>query len=338
MIRAYAAQTIGQPLQIFSYEPNALNEEEVEVVVSHCGICHSDVHLVDNDWKNSLYPLVPGHEIVGTVVAKGHRVTHLEIGQRVGIGWQCGSCLSCAWCVTGEEHLCDSPKKQPVANGHFGGFAEKVRSHARFVVPIPESLSSELAAPLLCAGVTVYSPLRQYQVTPNMKIAIIGIGGLGHLAIQFAKAFGCEVTAISSTADKEAEAQSFGAAHFLVSSDTQAMQKHKNQFDFMLSTVAANLPFGDFFQMLRPNGKLCLVAGPSEITIPSFMLFGRQASLCGSNIGSPHRITEMLEFAARHQISPKIQKLPMSQINEGFDWVRENKARYRVVLENDFTL
>lgn len=204
-ISAYAAHEEKGSLHSFEYETLALAPDEVEVMVSHCGICHSDVHLVDNDWGVSDFPLVPGHEVIGTVAALGSAVSEFKVGQRVGIGWQCGSCLECDDCRRGEENLCS--KSQPVAVGHYGGFADRVRSNARFVFPIPDALSSENAAPLLCGGITVYSPFRHYDVKPYMKVGVIGIGGLGHLALQFARAFGCEVTAFSHDPSKEKEAR-----------------------------------------------------------------------------------------------------------------------------------
>ena len=191
--RAYAAHEQKGPLAPFVYEPGELGPNDVEIRVSHCGICHSDVHLVDGDWGASSYPMVPGHEIVGTVAAAGPAVRQLAVGQRVGVGWQCGACLECEWCVSGQENLCAQEEATCVERP--GGFAERIRVDGRFAFPIPDALRSEHAAPLLCGGVTVYAPLARF-ARPSLRVGVIGIGGLGHLALQFARAMGCEVTAL----------------------------------------------------------------------------------------------------------------------------------------------
>ncbi|OGT43206.1 MAG: alcohol dehydrogenase [Gammaproteobacteria bacterium RIFCSPHIGHO2_12_FULL_40_19] len=330
-IHGYAALESKTSLKLFEYTPNALQAEEVEVAMTHCGICHSDVHLVDNDWGVSVFPLVPGHEIIGTVAAVGSAVTQFKIGQRVGIGWQCHSCLECDSCHRGEENLCE--ESQGVAVAHHGGFAERVRSHARFVFPIPDVMSSENAAPLLCGGITVYSPLRNYNVQPYMKVGVVGIGGLGHLALQFAKAFGCEVTAFSSDPSKEKEAREFGAHHFVNSKDDAALDAHTNAFDFIISTVNVDLNWAKYVELLRTHGKLCFVGVGSALNIPIFSLLHGNKSVCGSVIGGPLMIKEMLEFAARHHIQAKTQLMPLNKAAEALDLVRQNKARYRIVLE-----
>jgi uncharacterized zinc-type alcohol dehydrogenase-like protein len=288
--------------------------------------------MVDNDWGISAYPLVPGHEIIGAVAAVGSAVTQFKIGQRVGIGWQCNSCLECDSCRQGEENLC--AKGQGVVVNHHGGFADRVRSHARFVVPIPDTLQSENAAPLLCGGITVYSPLRNYLVRPYMKVGVIGIGGLGHLALQFANAFGCDVTAFSSDSSKEKEAKSFGAHHFINSVNDAALDAHKNTFDFILSTVNVDLNWEKYVSLLRAHGKLCFVGVANKVSVPIMSLVEGNKTICGSVIGGPLMIKEMLAFAARHDIHAKTQLMPMQKASEGLDIVRHNKARYRVVLKN----
>jgi uncharacterized zinc-type alcohol dehydrogenase-like protein len=227
-IKAFAALEAKSRLQAFEVPVTPLGEQDVLVTISHCGLCHSDIHLIDNDWQVSSYPLVPGHEVIGTVSKRGAGVQHLQLGQRVGIGWQRSACLTCEYCIRGDENLCTA--QQATCVGHFGGFASAIQIDGRFAFPIPEALRSEQAAPLLCGGITVYAPLRTYGITPNMKIGVIGIGGLGHLALQFARAFGCDVTAFSSTPDKEAEAIHFGAHHFVSSTDKDKMQSLANHF------------------------------------------------------------------------------------------------------------
>ncbi len=222
-IHGFGVHAAGAQLLAYKYDPGALGANEVEIKISHCGVCHSDVHLIDNDWGISKYPFIPGHEIIGTVVAVGSAVKDRTMGERVGVGWQANSCGICEWCRQGEEHLC--AKAQPTCVGRNGGFADKVRVNSRFAVPVPAGLESESAAPLLCAGITVYAPLRNHGVRPSSRVGVIGIGGLGHLGIQFARAFGAEVTAFSTSKDKAAEAKSLGAHHFVNTQDTGALKK-----------------------------------------------------------------------------------------------------------------
>ncbi len=219
-IQGLAAHAAGAELLPFRYDAGEVGAQEVEIAISHCGICHSDIHLISNDWGISQYPFIPGHEVIGTVAAAGSGVRTLKVGQRVGLGWQSNSCGECAWCMQGLENLCALSEATCVRR--HGGYAERVRANARFVVPIPEGLPSEQAAPLLCGGVTVYSPLRTHGVNPSSRVGVVGIGGLGHLAIQFARAFGCEVTAFSSSAEKEDEARELGAHNFVNSRETES--------------------------------------------------------------------------------------------------------------------
>lgn len=332
-VKCYAARAARQQLEPFQYEPETLAPWDVELKITHCGICHSDLHLIDDDWDMSEYPLVPGHEIVGVVNAVGTNVKHLSHGQRIGVGWQKATCLNCEFCFRGEENLC--PEGQATCMGHYGGFAESIRVDSRFAFPIPEKLASENAAPLLCGGVTVYSPLRRYGVRAHMKVGVVGIGGLGHLAVQFANAFGCEVTAFSSTPEKEAEARNLGAHRFILSSDAKAMDDAANSLDFILSTVFVNLNWETYLNILRPNGKLCVVgASATPMTIPAFPLLVGQKTICGSVIGGRALIQEMLEFSARHGIEARTEVLPLSEVNAAIEKLRNGQARYRLVLRN----
>ena len=333
LIDCWAAMAAKESLRPFQYEPGEVNPREVEISITHCGICHSDLHLIDNDWGMSSYPLVPGHEIVGTVSALGAGVKNLKLGQRAGVGWQRGACLECEYCVRGEENIC--LRAIPTCVGGYGGFAKRIRVDSHFVFSIPDSLDSATAAPLLCGGVTVFTPLRVFGVTPVMKVGVIGIGGLGHLALQFAKAFGCEVTAFSSTPAKEAEARQFGAQHFVVSSDAQAMTKAAVSLDFLFATTSVGMDWNALFNLLRPKGKLCVLGGaPVPITVSPFLLVLGQRTICGSPVGGRAAMTEMLEFAARHGITAKVEVMPMSAANAAIGRVVANQARYRMVLVN----
>ncbi|HSX11401.1 MAG TPA: NAD(P)-dependent alcohol dehydrogenase, partial [Chlamydiales bacterium] len=273
------------------------------------------------------YPLVPGHEIVGTITQKGDAVT-LKVGTRVGIGWNHSACLSCPTCLQGDTNIC--PTKTTTCNGHFGGFADHMVADSRFAFPIPEKLDSAHAAPLLCAGATVYAPLRTHAIQGNASVAVIGVGGLGHLALQFAAAFGCEVTAISHSAAKEAEAKSFGAHRFL----TLHNPPTPAQFDFILSTVHADLDWNLIISLLKPKGTLCFVGRPANKGLIDLgSLISTEVNICGSSTANRAIMNEMLSFAARHHIKPKIEIMPLAKVNEGIERIKQNNVRYRIVLQ-----
>lgn len=329
-IHAYAAPSANVPLEPFTYEENGLAPYDADIEISHCGVCHSDLHLVDGDWGNRGFPLVPGHEIIGTVKAVGSEVDEALIGKRVGVGWQRGSCLSCEWCISGQEELC--AKSVATCVGNYGGFAERVILDSRFAHVIPDDLDSENAAPLLCAGVTVFSPLLRY-ATSMSRVGVMGIGGLGHLALQYANKMGCEVIAFSSSEAKKDEAMELGAHHFVNGRDTDAMKKARKACDVIIATAPANIDWTAYIQALRPNGTLCFVGIPSEpISIPVGRLLGNQ-QVSGSSIGGRHAMREMLDFSARHNIVAWTEKLPMDSVNAALDRLRENDVRYRFVLE-----
>ncbi len=330
-VDAYAAFEAGASLAPFDYEPAALGPHEVEIEITHCGICHSDLHLIDNDWRTSQFPLVPGHEVVGKVAAKGSLVTHLDLGERVGVGWQAGSCLVCEWCERGDENLCANIVETCV--GRYGGFAESLRVDSRFAFSIPDGLSSEAAAPLLCGGVTVYSPLRTH-ARPQSRVGVVGIGGLGHLAIRFARAFGCEVTAFSSTPAKEEEARAHGAHHFVSSVDDAALKAQRESLDLIIVTVHQSLNWNRYVSALRPRGVLSFVGALAEpVAVPTGMLMARSRSVTSSPVGGRAAMREMLSFAARHGVGAQVETLPMSQVNTALERLRRNDVLYRFVLE-----
>jgi uncharacterized zinc-type alcohol dehydrogenase-like protein len=332
-IHGLAAHAAGAQLVPYRYEPGELGRHEVEVKITHCGVCASDVHLIDNDWGFSKYPFIPGHEIVGTVSALGAEVRSLTIGQRVGIGWQADSCGICEWCRQGDEHLC--AQSQPTCVGRNGGYADAIRVNSRFAIPVPEALESENAAPLLCGGITVYSPLRNHGVRPSSRVGIVGIGGLGHIGIQFANAFGAEVTALSTSKDKEAEALKLGAHHFVNTRDMGALKKIAGSFDFVLSTVSADQDWQALVNSLRPKGALCVVGvPPSAIAVQAFSLLAGQRSISGSPTGSPRDLHEMLDVAARHGVKAITERFAMAKANEAIAKVKKSKVRYRAVLAN----
>jgi uncharacterized zinc-type alcohol dehydrogenase-like protein len=332
-IHGLAVHAAGAELLPYKYAVDELPAHEVEVRITHCGVCHSDVHLIDNDWGMSKYPFIPGHEVVGTVIAVGAEVRDRKAGERVGIGWQADSCGVCEWCRQGDEHLC--AKAQPTCVGRNGGYAEAIRVNSRFAIPVPEALESENVAPLLCGGITVYSPLRNWLAHPASRVGVVGIGGLGHMALQFARAFGCEVTAFSTSVDKEAEARELGAQHFVNSRDAAALKKVAGSLDLILSTVSADQDFQSFVGALRPKGTLVILgASPSNLSISPFSLLSGQKAVAGSPTGSPRDLHEMLDVAARHKVKAITERFAMKDANEAIAKVKKNQIRYRAVLAN----
>ena len=331
MIDAYAAPHAGAMLEPFQYASNELGPMEVEIAVSHCGICHSDVHLIDNDWGVSAYPLVPGHEIVGVASRVGAVVTHLSSGQRVGVGWLAGSCMNCQQCVNGNENLCRQAR--PTCVGRHGGYAPTVVADARFAIAIPDVLPSELAAPLLCAGVTVFAPLKRQRLMKSARVGIVGLGGLGHLAVQFAKAMGYDVTVISRSANKQDDARALGADRYVDSAAHGALSAAANSCDLVLSTVPVSLAWPLYLNMLKPNGHLCIVgASPGELCVPAFALIDGQKIIGGSAVGSNRELAEMFRFAAEHRIAPRVERFALNDVNAALARLRNGQTRFRAVL------
>lgn len=328
----WAATAAGAPLERHEFTPGPLGAEDVEVAVEYCGICHSDQSMIDNEWGNARYPFVPGHEVVGTIVRLGDQVRGLQLGQRVGIGWYKGSCMHCSSCMEGSHQLCG--KVKPTIVGSNGGFANRVRAHWAWAIALPEGLDPSLAGPLFCAGSTVFSPLLEFGVKPTDRVGVVGIGGLGHLALRFLNAWGCEVTAFTSSLSKQEEAQRLGAHKVVASTDSNAMKAIAGTLDFLLVTASADLDWNALLGTLNSKGRLHFVGiVPSAIPVHVFALIPRQKSLSGSPVGSPASMASMLEFCARHQIVPQVEHFPMSQVNAAIDHLRAGKARYRVVLD-----
>ena len=334
-IRAWAAATAGAALEPFRYDPGPLGAEDVEIAVEHCGICHSDLSMLDNEWGFTRYPFVPGHEAVGRVVAMGPQAKGVAIGQRVGLGWNARSCLHCPQCLAGRHNLCVSV--QPTLAGRHGAFAERVRAHWVWVMPLPAGLDPREAGPLLCGGITVFAPLHELKVAPTARVGVVGIGGLGHLALKFARAWGCEVTAFTSSDSKRDEALQMGAHHVVSSVDATAMKALRGRLDMVLVTVNVMLNWKALMSTLAPNGRLHLVGVlPQPMEVEAGPLIGGQRSVSGSPTGSRQDIDTMLAFAARHGIKPQTEHFPMSRLNDALDHLRAGKARYRVVLDADF--
>ncbi|MDO9243984.1 MAG: NAD(P)-dependent alcohol dehydrogenase [Rhodocyclaceae bacterium] len=334
-VRAWAAQAAGQKLERYDYTPGPLGDEEVDIAVEYCGLCHSDLSMIDNAWKFSAYPLVPGHEAVGRIVAMGSRAKGLSIGQRVGVGWTSSSCLHCAPCVGGDQHLCGA--SQATLSGRPGGFAERVRAQWAWAIPVPEGIRPEVAGPLFCGGITVFSPLVEYDISPTSRVGVVGIGGLGHLAIKFAKAWGCEVTAFTSSPSKRKEVMAQGAHRVVASNDANAIAALAGSLDLVIVTVNVPLDWQAITSTLAPRGRLHFVGAVLDpIPVQAFSLISGQKVISGSAIGSPTQMARMLAFCVRHNIEPEVEHFPMSRVNEALDHLRAGKARYRIVLDADF--
>ncbi len=332
-IKAYAALTAGGKLEPFEYDPGALEVDQVEINISSCGICHSDLSMLNNDWQRTEYPLVPGHEIVGKIGAVGKHVTHLKPGQRVGLGWWAKSCMTCSECISGNYNLC--PTAEGVIVGRHGGFANKVRADKAWVIPLPEGINVATAGPLFCGGITVFNPIIQNNIKPTDRVGVVGIGGLGHMALRFLNAWGCEVTAFSTSLGKEAEARELGAHHFVSTHDADALAKLANSLDMILVAVNVDLNWDSYINALRPKGKLHIVGAAPSVSATVFPLIIGQKSIGGSPLGSPATTATMLEFAARHGIDPVTETFPMSKVNDAMEKLRTGKPRFRLVLEND---
>ncbi|MEM1424087.1 MAG: NAD(P)-dependent alcohol dehydrogenase [Planctomycetota bacterium] len=333
-IRAYAAEEKGGEFRDFEYDPGELGRDEVEVKVSSAGICHSDVSMLDNEWGLTRYPFVGGHENVGTVVEKGEGVEHLEVGQTVGVGWFSGSCMTCEWCVGGKHNFCS--EGQGTIVGRHGGFAERLRCHKTWAIPIPDGVARDDMGPLLCGGITVYTPIAEFGLEPAHRVGVVGIGGLGHMAVMMANKWGCEVTAFTTSMDKADELRELGAHRVVNSKEPSELKKIEGSLDMVISTVNVSLDWGAYLAALRPEGRLHTVGAVLEpMEIKAFDLIMGGKSVSGSPTGNPGRMSEMLGFCARHGIAPVTEHYPMSEINDAFERLRAGKARYRIVLDAD---
>ncbi|MEA5360783.1 NAD(P)-dependent alcohol dehydrogenase [Amycolatopsis sp., V23-08] len=335
LVTSYAAPSAGARLEPCERDSGALGALEADVRVTHCGVCHSDVGQIDNEYGITRFPCVAGHEAVGVVEAVGDAVDTelLPIGTRVGVGAIAGACFRCPLCLSGRHNLCPR-RDDTVMRGDRGAFTELLRvSDWRTAYPIPDAIPSEQAAPMMCAGVTVFAPLIRHGVRPVDRAAVVGIGGLGHLALQFLSRWGCDVTAISTSRSKEDDARRFGATSFLATGEEGALADAAGSFDFILSTVSANLPWDDYLDLLVPQGRLSVVGVPPEaITVQPMHLLPAEKMISGGVPASPTETRLMLDFAARHGIGPQVETFPVAEINAAVDLVRSGRARYRAVL------
>jgi uncharacterized zinc-type alcohol dehydrogenase-like protein len=332
-VNAYAADEAKSKLKPYSYELGAIGAEEVDIRVAYCGICHSDLSMINNDWGMTQYPIVPGHEIVGEVVAAGEAVKNVKIGDKVGLGWFSASCMSCQECMEGTHHLC--AKAEGTIVGRHGGFADYVRGHWSWAIPLPKGIDMSKAGPLLCGGITVFNPIILAGVKPTDTVGVIGIGGLGHLALKFLKHWGCEVIAFSSNSEKKAQILNMGANQVINSRSPEELESIAGKLNFILNTTNVNLDWNAYLGALAPKGRLHTVGAVLEpMAIPAFSLIGGEKSLGGSPLGSPALTKTMLDFCIRHNIYPTVEEFPFEKINEAIEHLESGKARFRVVLKN----
>jgi uncharacterized zinc-type alcohol dehydrogenase-like protein len=338
--RALQAPSAKAPLEATTIERRALGEQDVAIDIKFCGICHSDIHQVEADWGRGLFPMVPGHEIAGIVTAVGPGVTRFTPGDRVGVGCFVDSCGTCDYCQAGEEQFCT---KGVVATYNaedydgeptYGGYSEHIVVTERFVVKIPEALGLDVAAPLLCAGITMYSPLKRWGAGPGKQVAIVGMGGLGHVGVQIAAALGAEVTVLSQTLSKEQDGRRFGASDYYATSNKATFKTLRGRFDLILNTVSANLPLDAYLGLLKPGGAMVSVGLPVEPDkVHAGSLIGRNRIYAGSNVGGLPETQDMLEFCAEHAVAPAIELIGADEVNDAYPRVTGSDVRYRFVID-----
>jgi uncharacterized zinc-type alcohol dehydrogenase-like protein len=339
--RGFAAQRAHDALAPFSFERRDPGPHDVVIEISHCGVCHTDWHFVNNDFGMSLYPMVPGHEIVGTVSRVGDQVRGFAPGDKAGVGCLVDSCRECDACKQGLEQHCEngftltySSLEKDGKSVTQGGYSTAIVVDERFVVRVPATLAPEGAAPLLCAGITTYSPLRRWKVGPGHKLAVVGLGGLGHMAVKFGRAFGAEVTVISTSSTKEADARRLGASDFVLSTDPAQLARVANRFDFILDTLSASHDYGAYVSLLKTGGTLICVGLPAEpINVHSLNIVFTRRCIAGSLIGGLPETQEMLDYCAEHQLSADVESIPIQQINEAYQRMLKNDVKYRFVID-----
>jgi len=331
-VNAYAASEAGGKLKPFQYELPDLGSEQVDLKVHYCGICHSDLSMIKNEWGMTTFPLVPGHEVVGEIISVGSGVKNLKVGDLVGLGWSSGSCMHCKQCMEGSHHLCQTAEGTIV--GRHGGFADKVRCHWSSAILLPEGIDIKKAGPLLCGGITVFNPIILAGVKPTDKVGVIGIGGLGHMALKFLNKWGCEVVAFSSNPDKKDQILAMGATKVINSRDPKDLESIAGSLNFILNTTNVTLDWNSYLMTLAPKGRFHNVGAVLEpMAIPTFTLLVGEKTVGSSPIGSPALIRTMLEFCVRHDIYPMVEEFPMAKVNDALEHLEKGKARYRIVLK-----
>lgn len=330
-IQGLAAKEKGANLEPYSFDSASPQGYDCLIKVLACGICHSDIHMIDNDWGSANYPLVPGHEVIGEIIELGSQVKHLKIGDRVGVGWQRSSCLHCRDCLRGNENLCN--ENQGLITSGPGGFADYLAVDSRFAFPIPAGIETQIGGPLLCGGITVYSALRYAGMSSGQQIGIIGVGGLGHLAVQFAHKLGNRVTVFTTSEDKANFAKELGADETIITRKGEDPTAPSHLLNILLSTVPTSLDWVPYLDFLDSDGTFSFVGVPDEpLNIPLFPLLIKRRRIMSSPIGGRAMMLEMLDIAEQYQIKPIVEVFPMEKVNEALQKVRDNQVRYRAVL------
>ena len=338
---AYAAPAVGKPLAPFSFEQREAGPHDVLIDILYCGVCHSDIHQARDEWGGAIFPMVPGHEIIGRVKQVGQHVTKLKVGDMAGVGCMVDSCRDCQTCRRDLEQFCEKgmagtynstymDRKTPT----YGGYAARIVVTEHFALKVPEGLDPAAAAPLLCAGITTYSPLRQWNCKKGDRVGVVGLGGLGHMAVKLAASMGAEVTVLSTSRAKEADARRLGAQGFEVTKDADTFKKLSGRFDLIIDTISAPHDYNQYLGMLRPQGTLVVVGVPPEaVPVHAFSLIGGNKRLVGSMIGGIAETQEMLDYCAKHHIVSDIEIIPIQKINEAYERMLKSDVRYRFVID-----
>lgn len=339
--KAYAAQSATSPLGTFAIRRREVGVRDVQIEILYCGVCHSDLHMVRNEWHQTVYPCVPGHEIVGRVVAVGHEVKKFKVGELAAVGCMVDSCRTCSSCRAGLEQYCERGPVLTYNSGDahlggvtYGGYSKAIVVDEAFSLRVSEKLNLAAVAPLLCAGITTYSPLRQWKVGQGQKVGIVGLGGLGHMGVKFARSFGAHVVLFTTSPNKEADAMRLGAHEVVVSSNTSDMDKHLNSFDFILDAVSANHDINTYLRLLKVDGTLTLVGLPEKpLGVAAFNLVGQRRRFAGSNIGGIAETQEMLDYCADHGIVSDVELIAIGQVNEAYERMLKGQVKYRFVID-----
>lgn len=340
--KAYAAFDPKSPLRAHTIERRNPGPNDVAIAIDYCGVCHSDLHQARDEWGGAMFPLVPGHEIVGRVTAVGSAVTKFTVGDVVGVGCMVDSCRTCHACEDDVEQYCEngftgtySSYEQDKKTITYGGYSDSIVVTEDFVLRVPTNLPLEAVAPLLCAGITTWSPLRHWNVGRGQKVGIVGLGGLGHMGVKFASALGAETYVITTSPNKADDAKKLGAKGIVVSKDAKAMEAHANSFDFILSTISAQYDIGTYLNLLKRDGKMVVVGAPDKPSdIMTFSLIMGRKTLAGSLIGGIRETQEMLDFCGQHEIVSDVEVIPIQQINEAYERMLKSDVRYRFVIDN----
>ncbi|MEI1279174.1 NAD(P)-dependent alcohol dehydrogenase [Leptospira venezuelensis] len=339
--KGYAAAISKAPLAPFQFDRRDAKDEDVVIDIKYCGICHSDIHQARDEWGGSIFPMVPGHEITGIVSSIGSKVTKFKVGDKVGVGCFVDSCRECEQCKAGLEQFCETGmsatyngREQDRKTPTYGGYSNKIVVDQNYVLRIPDNLPLHAAAPLLCAGITLYSPLAHWKAGPGKKVAIIGLGGLGHMGVKIAHALGAEVTVLSQSHKKEADAKRLGADHFYATSEKSTFSKLRGSFNLIINTVSMPLDWNAYLSLLRVDGSMVVVGVPEEqVPIGAFSLIGGRKSLAGSLIGGIAETQEMLDFCGKHNITSDIELISIQNVNEAYERVIKSDVRYRFVID-----